>query len=244
MQQWRRTACGSIFFVYGWLWSPGSPSPCVGASIPSLKDGSCARIEVGTSRLLPLSHAVALDVRSSSTSEPRRVVARRCQLSPNGKARARMLNFPTVTNNSRGWKQLARVHSTGCKPWTSKLLTTNLRPAVLTKRALMAIQQLLRGAVEGPECTCATSFARAIARGNRFHAISPVTCASQNEFDVGTDGMLWCRYCNYVSKRGFNMRRHYQRNHLGLLAPRLVSRAELVLLPPVSEGSHRGWILP
>ncbi|KAG0417257.1 hypothetical protein HPB47_005758 [Ixodes persulcatus] len=58
------------------------------------------------------------------------------------------------------------------------------------------------------------------------------------EFDVGTDGMLWCRYCNYVSKRGFNMRRHYQRNHLGLLAPRLVSRAELVLLPPVSEGSH------
>ncbi|XP_042142532.1 uncharacterized protein LOC115319380 isoform X3 [Ixodes scapularis] len=149
-----------------------------------------------------------------------------------------------VTNNSRGWKQLARVHSTGCKPWTSKLLTTNLRPAVLTKRALMAIQQLLRGAVEGPECTCATSFARAIARGNRFHAISPVTCASQNEFDVGTDGMLWCRYCNYVSKRGFNMRRHYQRNHLGLLAPRLVSRAELVLLPPVSEGSHRGWILP
>ncbi|XP_040062930.2 uncharacterized protein LOC115319380 isoform X4 [Ixodes scapularis] len=64
------------------------------------------------------------------------------------------------------------------------------------------------------------------------------------EFDVGTDGMLWCRYCNYVSKRGFNMRRHYQRNHLGLLAPRLVSRAELVLLPPVSEGSHRGWILP
>lgn len=55
-----------------------------------------------------------------------------------------------------------------------------MRPAALAKRALMAIQEPLHGAVEGPECTCATLFARAFARGNRFHGISLVTRASHN----------------------------------------------------------------